>query len=147
MLKNFSFCLISFLTNIFHSWREGGPGVLDVFLFMFIWVIFQTVLWKRLNTESDPKVSLGPFPSFFKNYRKSLKNWKVLRDFRIFWVGFRYIYIWFVSRFFGSVSSFFWVRFRFSKKVLYSPFFDRFPLFFGSVSSFFGSVSGFQKKF
>ena len=27
---------------------------------------------KRLNTESDPKVSLGPFPSFFKNYRKSL---------------------------------------------------------------------------
>ena len=24
------------------------------------------MLWKRLNTETDPKVSLGPFPSFFK---------------------------------------------------------------------------------
>ena len=124
---------------------------------------------------TDPTVSLGPFPSFFKNYRKSLKNWKVLRDFRIFWVGFRYIYIWFVSRFFGFVSSFVWVSFRFSKKVLNSQFVDRFPLFwgpfplflglfpvfrksfkflvcwsvssfFGSVSSFFGSVSGFQKK-
>ena len=29
---------------------------------------------KHLNTETNPKVSLGQFPSFFKNYRKSLKN-------------------------------------------------------------------------
>ena len=51
--------------------------------------------------------------------------------------------------FFGSVSSLFWVSFRFSEKVLNSQFVDRFPPFFlgGSVSSFFGSVSGFQKKF
>ena len=35
------------------------------------------VLWKRLDTETDPKVTFGPFPSFFKNYRKSLKNLKV----------------------------------------------------------------------
>ena len=74
--------------------------------------------------------------------------------------------------FFGSVSSFFWVSFRFSEKVLNSQFVDRFPLYLGpfplflgpfphflgsfpvfkksfkfsvcwSVSSFFGSVSSF----
>ena len=53
------------------------------------------------------KSEFGPFPSFSKNYRKSLKNWKVLRGL-----------IWFDSRFFG-------VRFRFSKKVSNSQF----PLF------------------
>ena len=47
----------------------------------------------------------------------------------MFWAGFRYIYIWFVSRFFGSVSSFFWVSFWFSEKVLNLQFVDRFPLF------------------
>ena len=41
---------------------------------MFKWCYGNASTWKRLNTETDPKVSLGPFPSFFKNYRKSLKN-------------------------------------------------------------------------
>ena len=63
--------------------------------------------WKRTNTETDQKVTLGPFPSFFKNYRNSLKNWKVIKfpnifdsfpiclhliRFPFFWIGFRIIF-------------------------------------------------------
>ena len=54
---------------------------------------------------------------FFKNYRKSLKNWKVLG----------------ISKYFGSISAIFT--------------FDLFPFFLGYVSSFLGSVFGFQKSF
>ena len=46
----------------------------------FIGWVFM-VLWKRLNTESDPKKRKPPqinffegFAVFFKNYRKSLKS-------------------------------------------------------------------------
>ena len=70
----------------------------------------------KVGAMETPQHEIGQFPSF-------------LRDFRIFWVGFRYIYILLVSRFFRSVSSFFWASFRFSKKVLNSQFVDRFPLF------------------
>ena len=133
------------------------------------------VLWKRLNTETDPKVTLGPFPSFFKNYWKSFKNWKRLRDFRIFLIGFRYIYIWFVSRFFIGFRIFLGLfsvlktSLRFSENILNSQYVEPFSLFFDPflhflglfpffrksfkfsvcwpVSSYFGSVSGFQKKF
>ena len=38
--------------------------------------------------------------------------------------------------FFGSVSSFFWVSFRFSEKVLNSQFVDRFPPFLGPFPVF-----------
>ena len=85
---------------------------------------WRMVLWKRLNTEMDPKKSLGPFPSFFKNYRKSL-----------FWVRFRFsekvVNSQFVVQFplFLGPFPLFWVRFRFSKKVSNSQFVDRFPLF------------------
>ena len=78
---------------------------------------------KRLNTESDQKKRKPPqneffwgVSSFFKNYRKSLKN-NFLRDFSFllirfpdFWVGFRFIwvlYFWGISQYFRSVSSFF----------------------------------------
>ena len=63
------------------------------------------------------------------------------------WVGFRYIYILFVSRFFGSVSSFFWVSFRFSKKVLNPQFVDRFPLFLNLFPLFWGQFPVFRKSF
>ena len=68
------------------------PWIVDTYLF---WNLLSSasplVLWKHLNTETGQKVSFGPFPSLFKKYRKSLKNLKVLRDFRIFLTHFRYI--------------------------------------------------------
>ena len=98
--------------------------------------------------ENDPKETLGPFPSFFKNYRKSLKNWNVLRDFRIFRVCFRYIYFWFFvfvfldrfPHFFGSVSGF-------QKKDLISQFVDRFHLLMGPFPHFLGRFPVFRKSF
>ena len=124
--------------------------------------VAEMVLWKRFNAETDPKVSLGLFPSFFKNDRKSLKNWKVLRDFRIFWIGFRYIYIWLVSCYFGSVSSFFGSISGFQKKRFkasvcwsFSSFLGTFPVFqkslkflvCSSVSSFLGRFNLFWVHF
>ena len=52
----------------------------------------------------------------------------------------------FVSRFFGSVSSFFWVSFWFSEKVLNSQFVDRFPLFLGPFPLFLGPFPIFRKS-
>ena len=100
----------------------------------------------------------------------------MLRDFWIFWVGFRNIYTFDLFPVFLVRFLFFWVSFQFSEKILNFQFVDLFPLylgpfplilgpfpifsksfkfsvcwsvssFFWSVSSFFGSVSGFQKKF
>ena len=100
----------------------------------------------------------------------------MLRDFWIFWVGFRNIYTFDLFPVFLVRFLFFWVSFQFSEKFLNFQFVDLFPLylgpfplilgpfpifsksfkfsvcwsvssFFWSVSSFFGSVSGFQKKF
>ena len=116
-------------------------------------VLGATVLWKRLNTETDPKVSLGPFPSFFSRIIGNPSKTKKCRG---------------ISEYFGPVSAIFtfdsfplflgpfppfWVRFLLFGSV--SGFQKKFKilslligfLFFGSVSSFFGSISGFQKKF
>ena len=96
---------------------------------------------------NGPKSEFG-FLLFFKNYRKSLKNWKVLRDFRIFWIGFRYIYIWLVSCLFWVRFFFFWVNFRFSKNGLNPQFVDWFPLFLGTFKRliFFWARFRFSKK-
>ena len=77
-------------------------------------VLGATVLWKRLNTETDPKVSLGPFPSFFSRIIGNPSKTKKCRE---------------ISESFGSVSAIFT--------------FDSFPVFLGIFPLFFGSVSGF----
>jgi len=136
------------------------------------------LLWKHLNMETPqdrnwPKSEFGPISFFFKNLRKSLKNLKVLRDFQIFWISFRYIYIWLVFGFLCPFPLFLKSVYGFQKSFKSSDwltlFLGTFPLFlgpflvfkksfkitvcwlvssfFGSVSSFFSSVSGFQKKF
>ena len=105
------------------------------------------MLWKRLNTETDPKVPLSPFPSFFQELSEIHQKLKSIEGFpNIFDPCLLYIYIWFVSRcFIGFLI--FWVRFRFSEKVLNSPIVDRFPLFFDPFPHFLGPFLVFRKSF
>ena len=110
-------------------------------------VLGATVLWKRLNTETDPKVSLGPFPSFFSRIIGNPLKTKKCRG---------------ISEYFGSVSAIFtfdsfpvfWVRFLFFlgqfpvfRKVLNSQFVDRFPLFLGPFPLFLGPFPHFVGSF
>ena len=74
------------------------------------------------------------------NYRKSLKNWKVLRDIRIFLIHFRYIYVWLVFRFFIGFRIL-QVRFRCLEKVIDFQFVGLVSCFL-SVSVNFWSASG-----
>ena len=132
------------------------------------------VLWKRLNTESGPKKRKPPQNEFFPVFSKIIGNPSnpIFRGISRFFYPF--------PRFLGRIPVYqglillrdfpifsmrfliFWVRFRFSEKVLNSQFVYRFPLFLGPfpifrksckfsvcwpVSSFFGSVSGLLKKF
>ena len=59
-------CASTYIESLIHTNRNN--------LNEFKWFYGNASTRKRLNKESDPKVSLGPFPSYFKNYRKSLKN-------------------------------------------------------------------------
>ena len=84
------------------------------------------VLWKRLNTETDPKVSLGPSPSFFQELSeipqklKSVEGFpNILDRFPLYLHFIRFPFFGCVSSLFGSVSSL--------KKVLNPQFVDRFP--------------------
>ena len=128
------------------------------------------VLWKRLNTESDPKNRKPPQNEFFEAFPVFSKI--IGNPSNPIFKG--------ISHFFWSVSSIFRSDSGLSGSYIvegfpnifegfpnilepFPHFFSPFPvfrkslkflvrlligfLFFGPVSSFFGSVSGFQKKF
>ena len=79
--------------------------------------------------EGFPKIFEG-FPIIFDPFTHFWGSFPVFRK------SLKFLVCWMVSSFFDSVSSFFWVRFRFSEKVVNSQFVDQFPLFFGSISDF-----------
>ena len=121
--------------------------------------VAEMVLWKSLNAETDPKVSLGSF--FFSriigNPSKTEKCWGIseyfgsvsaiftFHSFPVFWV--RFLFIWVSFQFKKSFkSSVCWSIslmglfplllgsvYLFSEKVLNSQFVDCFPLFLDPI--------------
>ena len=105
------------------------------------------MIWKRLNTETDPKVSLVRFLLFSRiiwNPSKTKKCWGISEYFGS--VSAIYIHL-ICFPFFCSVSSFFWVSFQFSEKFLNFQFVDLFPLYLGPFPLILGPFPIFNKSF
>ena len=123
----------------------------------------KRVLWKRLNTESDPKkTETSPKWIFLRRFLffqklSEIPQIQFLEEFPFLFDPFP----WFLGRIpvymgliflrdfpiflrdfpiFSIRFLIFWVRFRFSEKVLNSQFVDRFPLFLGPFPLFWGQL-------
>ena len=79
--------------------------------------------------EGFPKIFEG-FPIIFDPFTHFWGSFPVFRK------SLKFLVCWMVSSFFDSVSSFFWIRFRFSEKVVNFQFIVRFPLFLGPFPVF-----------